>query len=343
MFLVIILASVLASASDCEQERVHTFPGGLRDSVRRVAYVRSADGYVDALALASGTRLWRSGTNATPVAVHKDNVVAAFPGPQHNSLSIVLLDQGKGTTNRTIDVSFPETVNTAASSFVYRVTEANNDLKISWRYSAPRRGGASQRFDAGLQIPSGSGVKKIDFESGSVTDIEPEVAQLSSAANDANEFLKPEISTSAFDSWKVGDSVVHVEIHTIRSQKDVLLFTKRKSGVTESRILLSGENPSAYRSGDGCYIFLLRKSPSESQPWGVFSASTGTMLGEVEFEPGSVEPEVIGSTVFWLLTKHKQSNIEIHTVEAADLVTGKLRWSYVLGIGPSDQGTKRLE
>lgn len=343
MFLVILLASMLASTSDCEQKRIHTFPGGLEDGLQRVAYVQSSDGYIDALELDSGTRMWRSGTKGTPIAVHKGNLVAAFPGPQHNFLSIVLLDERKGAPNRSIGVSFPETVNTAASSFVYRVTEANNDLKIAWTYSTPRRGGASQRFDAGLQVPSHSGLKKIDFNTGSVADLEPEDAQRSSAANDGEQFLSREISMSAFDPWKVGNSLVHIDVRNASSQKDVLLVTKRENGTTESRILLSGENPSVYRTSDGCYVFLLRKSPDESQPWHVFSAPAGTMLGEVEFEPGSVEPQVIGSTVYWLLTKHKQPNIAIHTVEAADLVTGKLRWSYVLGIGPSEQGTKRLE
>jgi hypothetical protein len=343
MFLVILLASMLASTSDCEQGRVHTFPGGLEDGLQRVAYVRSGDGYIDALALDSGTRMWRSDTKGTPIAVYKGNLIAAFPGPQHNFLSIVLLDQRKGAPNRSIGVSFPDTVNTAASSFVYRVTEANNELRIAWAYSTPRRGGASQRFDAGLQIPSRSGLKKIDFNTGSVADIEPEDAQKSSAAGDGEQFSNREIPTSAFDPWKVGNSFVHVDVRNVRSQKDVLLVTKRESGVTESRVLLSGENPSAYRSSDGCYVFLLGKSPDESQPWRVFSAPAGTMLGEVEFEPGSAEPEVIGSVVYWLLTKHKQPNVEIHTIEAADLVTGKLLWSYLLGIGPSEQGTKRLE
>ena len=342
MLFVPLLLATLAVAGDCESGRVHRFPAGLADSTRGVAYVASDAGYIDALELSDGKRIWESSEKAKPLILYGDNLVAATPGTKRTELTIFLLDRGKGSVFRTLTVSFPDAVNTALQAFTYRLKGVQDTLELSWAYLPSNRGGAMKQFGAGVPSPAPlSGVKQIDFHAGVVKDVPSEGG--SKAADNNQTFPGRDDSKSSFDPWIVAGSVVRLAIEDVASGKQVVLKTIGPSGKAETRVLLSGGDPTPYKSEDGCYIFLLQKPPSNQQPWHIFSAGTGNKVGTIVFEPGSVQPDVIGSTAFWLLARHTEPERETHILEAADLVTGRVLWSYVLGTVPDNRGSQRLE
>jgi hypothetical protein len=342
MLFVPLLLAALAVAGDCEPSRVHRFPMGLADAARGVAYVASDAGYVDAIELRDGKRIWESNEKAKPLALYEDNLVAATPGTKGNELTIFLLDGGKGNGLRTLSISFPDAVKTVALAFTYRLKEVQDTVQLSWTYLPSDRGGAMRRLDAGVPGPAPlSGVKQIDFQAGVVKDAPSEAG---SKATDNNQtFPGHDDSKSTFDPWNVAGTVVRLAIEDVASGKQVVLKTVSSSGKAETRSLLSGADPTPYKSEDGCYIFLLQKPPSNQQPWHIFSAGSGKQVGTIVFEPGSGQPDVIGSTAFWLLARHTEPERETHILEAADIVTGRMLWRYVLGTIPDKHGSKRLE
>lgn len=341
MFFVLLLAA-LAVAEDCTPGRVQRVPMGLADTTSGMAYLASDAGYVDALGLHDGKRIWESTEKAKPLALYTDNLVAARPGTKDNELVIFLLDLGKGNVLKTLTISFPDRVKTVVPAFAYSLMEAQGGLRLSWTYLPSNWGGTRMKLDAGVAGPAPlSGVKQIDFQAGTVKDVPSEAG---STATDKNYNLPGnDDSKSTFDPWDVADSVTQLAINDVSSGKQVVLKTVSSSGNAETRVLLSGPNPTPYKSEDGCYIFLLQNPPSNRQPWHVFSARSGNQVGKIVFEPGSGLPDVIGSTAFFLLTKHTEPERETHVLQAADLVSGRLLWTYVLGTIPDHRRSKRPE
>jgi hypothetical protein len=343
MLLLPILLTALV-AGDCGSTGVHTFPVGLADAKAGVAYVQSDAGYVDALELRSGKRIWESSEKAKPLGLYDDSLVAAAPGNVRNELVIIVLDKARGSAGRSPTVSFPYPVNTAASGFAYSVAQNKNSLELAWSYVYPNRGGAMRRLDSGVPLPpSLSGLKLIDLDKGLVKDAGPNAEATAPKIKDGNRPFSRRDDSTAFDPWHVGNSDVQLLIQDLSSQKQLVLKTFSAKGKPETHVLLSGHKPSPYKSGDGCFLFLIRSSPNEVQPWYVFSVLRGTLVGRVTFRPGSDQPDVVGSTAFWLLAKHSEPGKETHILEAADLATGKLLWRYVLGTVPYNPGSKRLE
>ena len=342
MFFVPLLLAALAVAGDCTPGRVRRFPMGLADTRSGVAYVASDAGYVDALGLRDGKRIWESTEKAKPLALYTDNLVAGRPGIKDNDLAIFLLDLGKGDVLKTVTISFPGGVKTAVAAFAYSLMEAQGTLRLSWTYLPSNWGGARRKLDAGVAGPAPlSGVKQIDFQAGTVKDVPGEAG--STATDNNNSLPRHEDFKSTFDPWDVGGTVAQLAINDVGSGKQVVLKTVSSSGKAETRVLLSGPNPTPYKSEDGCYIFLLQNPPSNTQPWHVFSAGSGNQVGKIVFEPGSGLPDVIGSTAFSLLTKHTEPERETHVLQAADLVSGRLLWTYVLGSVPDHRNSKRPE
>jgi len=343
MLLLPILFTALI-AGDCGSTGVHTFPAGFADATEGVAYVQSDAGYVDALELRSGRRIWESSEKAKPLGLYDDSLIAAAPGTVPNELAIILLDKTKGSAGRSPTVSFPDPVNTAASGFAYSVAQDKNWLELAWSYVYPNRGGAMRRLDGGVPLPpSLSGLKLIDLDKGLVEDAGTNAEATAPKINDGSRLFSRRDDSTGFDPWRVGNSDIHLLIQDLSSQKQLVLKTFSAEGKPETHVLVSGHNPSPYKSGDGCYLFLIRNSPNEVQPWYVFSVLRGTLVGKLTFRPGSDQPDVVGSTAFWLLAKHSEPGKETHILEAADLATGKLLWSYVLGTVPYDPGSKRLQ
>lgn len=342
MFFVPLLLAALAVAGDCTPGRVHRFPMGLADTADGTAYVASDAGYVDALGLLDGKRIWESTEKAKPLALYTDNLVAGRPGIKDNELAIFLLDPGKGNVIRNMTVSFPDTVKTGAPAFAYHVTTTEDTLRLSWTYLPSNWGGAKRKLDSGVAGPAPlSGVKQIDFQARTVKDVSHEAGSTGTDSNQTS--LGHDDSKSTFDPWEVAGSIVQLAMDDIASGKQVVLKRFSSSGKAETRVLLSGPNPTPYKSEDGCYIFLLQNPPSNTQPWHVFSAGSGSQLGKIVFEPGSGLPDVIGSTAFFLLTKRTVAEKETHVLQAADLVSGRVLWTYVLGTIADHRTSKRPE
>ena len=94
------------------------FPDGITDANGTVAVVENQAGGIDAVALATGKRLWTSSDGRWPLCVAQDRVLVAHPEPQRPNalrLRFVRVSDGKriGESNTVV---FPGWVAVAPSA-----------------------------------------------------------------------------------------------------------------------------------------------------------------------------------------------------------------------------------
>lgn len=117
-------------------------PGVLVDPQRRVAYVMSPKGGIDAIGLPRGERIWSTRQGAKPLAMSGDLLVAQAEKPgQPNELEVVTLDTRQGGTRvATAVVGLPNGTrvsidDTVTSIFVLGAQSAQQSPLLWWEYS----------------------------------------------------------------------------------------------------------------------------------------------------------------------------------------------------------------
>ncbi len=115
-------------------------PGVIIDPNAGRAYVARPEGGIEAVALAQGTQVWRSGDAATPLALQGDLLVAQAEPSSSNRLEIVVLDmrqQGRRVSASSVDLPSGVRVSvgeTLRGSFTARGMASEADVLVRWDY-----------------------------------------------------------------------------------------------------------------------------------------------------------------------------------------------------------------
>lgn len=320
----LILAWSYQSAAQ-EQPTMGAFqlrPGVIVDADRRIAYVMSAEGGIDAVELAQGTRVWSTKQAAKPLALKDDRLISqAEVSGAGNELQIVILDtqqRGRRVVAGTmalpagVKVSIDETLN---SSFVAGSRALEGDAIVSWEHSAHPISGVPPGMEETMGgIPPG------------------EEGALNLAALPAREAARPLATTSGtfqIDLSSGATSPFQPEAVPVALglRPAVLTVESRVPGVSGVQFLSADRRHalSSQRIADDSVWDKYRLT--------IFDHGTGKSVGEFKSHLSLVSFFVLGSKVIYetgpYVRRTGQGMVEEPLkIRAVDLRTGQELWSW---------------
>lgn len=326
------------------------FPGGLLDSTGRTAYLAGPVG-IEAIDLARGERVWRSGEAHLPVLVAGDRLYALQLTPGHR-FSVVALDLVSRAERvfRTEVTTLPRWVVTAerpGHSFHCTWRLAGRTLTLDWHATARSSGPAKQA----------SGQVQIDLESGQVRT--EDAALLTPRPSERSPAPLEKLAVR----WRgqTGDQFSAVVLEQLagpgvdpratlsgpRLQRLTLRVWDLRSGKdAPPRELLRGQRLVVLPGLEGHHLWLRDAVPYPVDPaatsltaehhWSVVSVFDGHLVARVPYVPGTHVATLIERRAYCLATVLARdpgagTSARTRTLHALDLSTGKQLWQRPLG------------
>ena len=205
-----------ASSQETSMSAVQLRPGVVIDPDRKLAYIMSVEGGIDALDVAQGTPVWTTKDAAMPLGLKDDMLIAQMePTDTSRELKVVALDTRKRgqpmvTGSMMLPAGSQATIDdTLAGSFVASASGLGDDALVSWKFTKRDFRGIppldESDDDAGNEIarsiPPSSGTLRLDLSSGEMSNVSTaNAAQPWCVAHDRR-------ARSRADSWNSRASV----------------------------------------------------------------------------------------------------------------------------------------
>jgi hypothetical protein len=331
-----------------DQITIIPFPAGVADPDGQRAYV--AAGGIEAIELSTGLQLWRADLPGRPVAVTERRLIVLCSTPEaENELHLLTLDKDKGDATKPLAAAvFPRWVVASIvpdESFSYQITIDGVQLCFAWEAHARYRGGAPPSDQVLAQETNDAqGVIRINVATGetkALDDAAQKEIELPEILNQTIIFSYQRGASATWHSepWSFDHrlAVISGEVSDDRQTLKLVRWAASGNDIDEPVSLVSGQNLVSYVTPDGLFIFIHSEAPGSGdiQPWHLFSARSGEQIAVLNYEDGTKEPCVLGSSLYHLVedpppaARISAQTLQV-TMKALDLVSGRLLWERLL-------------
>jgi len=316
--------------------------GAVIDASRQTLYLMSLAGGVEAIDLASGSRLWNSPHAARPLLNMADLLFAQVE--VSDTLTIALLDGAdSGAVVFSAAGDFPEGVRAAVvdgMSTIFRVEPhiQAHDFYAAWTFTEQHAGGIDPGTDSNGLANSVTGALHIDLETGDVHTISltevPQPADPPLPENVADLVASGEI---AGPIWRVDELLATLVQSPVNGGHETVLRRWRADTGDSLPATVLFDDEWTYRgvSADERHVLASRQADAAQDlwHWEIFSLATGERVGQLNLpKPGALFV-VTGALVIYESPAGQQMQngavVDVPvTIHAADLSSGEQRWEF---------------